>query len=79
MTVNVDPPKNLDLVRQMWADLKLDLPLSLNNSSDFLTDFEIQVLPSYYLIKDNKKLLLKIDGATDWSDANIQNLILDQI
>lgn len=79
VTVNVDPPKNQALVQEIWADLNLDLPLIKTNSSDFLTDLEIQVLPSYFLIKNNQQLLLKIDGASDWSDAKIQKLILDQI
>jgi thiol-disulfide isomerase/thioredoxin len=79
VAVNVDPEKNQNLVQEIWSGLNLDLPLIKIISSDFLTDFEIQVLPSYFLIQNNQMLILKIDGASDWSDPKIQSLILDQI
>lgn len=79
VSINVDPPQNAKKVDELWKSLNLDIQLHPLPESNILDAMEIEVLPSYVLIKNNKMYLLKMDGATDWSSDKIQNQILKHL
>lgn len=79
ISVNLDPLKDQQKALQVWQSLNLDLTLILGSEKPFLKIFEIQVLPSYFLIKDNNSILWRLDGATDWSSDQTINLLKKHI
>lgn len=68
ISLNVDPIKDQDKVQTLWRLLELSMPLIQNPSPKLLRSLDVEVLPSYLLVKDNSKLVLRIDGATNWND-----------
>ncbi len=79
ISINVDPSENSSKVDKIWLDLNLDLKFIRNFNPDILNDLKVEVLPSYLLVNDNLELILRIDGATNWTNEKTQKLITDKL
>lgn len=76
IAVNVNPENEFKLVNKFWQDLNINnIRLIHNSSKHLLKSLDIEVLPTYVLIQDKTKYLLRIDGSTNWNDPTLNKIL----
>ncbi len=76
IAINLDPSKNSLIVDQLWASLNISIRLIKNPELKLIEPFDLEILPTYAIIKNNN-YLYRIEGQANWSNPELQKLIQD--
>lgn len=72
--VNLDTKEDLQEAKKLWTALNLPFDLIYDPERKSLNKFNIEILPTYSFIKNNK-YLYRIEGQPDWSKDDFQKIL----
>lgn len=74
LAVNLDNKNAKSEAKKLWKSLNLPFELIYDPDQKSLTQFNIEILPTYSFIKNNK-YLYRIEGQPDWSKDDLQKIL----
>lgn len=79
LSVNCDQESDSTKATEMFKSFNLSFPLFFDPENIYVKQFELEVLPSHLLVDENGKVILKMEGATQWQSSQIQALITEHL
>jgi thiol-disulfide isomerase/thioredoxin len=61
--------------KEFWPKKKIDFPSYYDTTKDLANQFEVDILPSSFVIDREGRLVFSSAGASDWSSTDTQNLV----
>ncbi len=74
--INVDDgTTGKEFAKEFWPKKKIEFPTFYDVNKDLANQFEVDMLPSTFVIDRQGRLVFSSSGASDWSSEETQNLI----
>lgn len=79
LSINCDTEDMKTEALNMFKSFNLNFPLFFADEQEASNQFQLEVLPSHLLVNEDGEILLRFEGATQWTSKKIQTLIEEHL